>query len=200
MDHEALAEVISRAQRRDPSAFEALIEAYSHRLYGFLYRLTGHRDDADDLLQEVFVRVVRMIGKYQDDGRFEAWLFRIAMNLARDRVRRVRKSPIVLAADHRSGDQDGAVNDPIDRAGGPDDNPGHAVELADAIDRLQAALDELGQAEREVIMLRHFAQMSFNEIAEVMGTPLGTALARGHRGLKRLRAIMEGSVERDERS
>lgn len=194
MDHQTLAEVISRAQRRDPSAFEALIEAYSYRLYGFLYRLTGHRDDADDLLQEVFVRVVRMIDKYQDDGRFEAWLFRIAMNLARDRVRRVRKSPIVLAADQRGGDHNGAAGDAVDRASGSGEAPEHAAELADDVDRLQAALEQLGQAEREVIMLRHFADMPFNEIAEVMGTPLGTALARGHRGLKRLRTIMEGSV------
>ncbi len=195
MDPAQLADVIARAQRRETGAFEALIEAYSHRLYGFLYRLTGHRDDADDLLQEVFVRVVRMIGKYEDDGRFEAWLFRIAMNLARDRVRRIRKSPIVLAAEPRSGGEEGRPADPLDPADGDRLAPDEALELADQVDRLQQALGQLGDAEREVIMLRHFSAMSFNEIAEMMGTPLGTALARAHRGLKRLRRIMEGLTD-----
>lgn len=187
MDQERLSDVIERAQRRDPAAFEELINAYSHRLYGFLYRLCGHRDDADDLLQEVFVRLVRMIGSYEHDGRFESWLFRIAVNLARDRIRRARKSPIALA-----GEPDDRETEPWD---GPGDTqpPDAAMELADQVDRLQWALAQLGQPEREVIMLRHFSDMSFKEIAELMGTPLGTALARAHRGLRHLRKIMEGA-------
>lgn len=186
MDQERLSDVIIRAQRRDPAAFEELIDEYGHRLYGFLCRLCGNRDDADDLLQEVFVRVVRMIGKYRHDGRFESWLFRIAMNLARDRVRRVRKSPIVLV-----GEGDGRESDPLDRAVGDEPSPEVIADLADQVDRLQEALAQLSQAEREVVMLRHFSEMSFKDISELMETPLGTALARSHRGLKRLRQIME---------
>ncbi len=201
MDQAWLADVIERAQRREPAAFEALIEAYSHRLYGFLYRLTGHRDDADDLLQEVFVRVVRMIDKYEHGGRFEPWLFRIAMNLARDRVRRARASPVRLLEEHASSDPGDRGGDWLDQVG-PDRTPGpdEAIELADQVDRLQQALGKLGQAEREVVMLRHFSGMSFNEIAELMNTPLGTALTRAHRGLKRLRQIMEGPLDDGGRS
>ncbi|MBN1342832.1 MAG: sigma-70 family RNA polymerase sigma factor [Phycisphaerae bacterium] len=191
-----MADVIRRAQGRDPAAFEALVDAYSHRLYGFIYRLTGNRDDADDLLQEVFVRVVRMIVKYQDDGRFEAWLFRIAMNLARDRVRRIRKSPIVSIQEYGPPDEGDRAPGILDRTPGHERGPPETLELADQVDRLQWALDQLGQAEREVIMLRHFSGLPFNQIAELMGTPLGTALARAHRGLRRLRLIMEEAPDR----
>lgn len=69
------------------------MDLYSARLYGFLCRLTGHREDAEDLVQEVFVRLVRSIAGYVDDGRFESWFFQIALNLARNRVRRAGRSP-----------------------------------------------------------------------------------------------------------
>jgi RNA polymerase sigma-70 factor (ECF subfamily) len=195
MDQTWLAEVIERAKRREEAAFRALIDAYNRPLYGFLYRLTGNRDDADDLLQEVFVRLVRMIDKYKHDGRFEAWVFRIALNLARDRIRRVRKSPIVTAAERGWTDEEDGERQGLDQAVDDRKTPDEMMELTDQMDRLQGALARLGEAEREVIMLRHFSAMSFGDIAKLMGTPLGTALARAHRGLRRLRQMMEGPLK-----
>ena len=90
MNTDPLADLIRRAQQRRPEAYDALIDAYSPRLYGYFYRCTRSQHDAEDLLQEVFVRLVRTIGHYQHDGRFDAWLFRIAANLVRDRGRRAR--------------------------------------------------------------------------------------------------------------
>jgi len=190
MDAVVLNDLISRARQRDPAAFETLVEIYSPRLYGYFYRLTGQREDAEDLLQEVFVRFVRMIGRYEHDGRFDAWVFRIATNLVRDRVRRQKRSPglEVLGTDE---DEPGRVEELADDDG---DQPVSAMELTEQVDRLQAALRQLPEAEREVILLRHFSQISFREVAEAMGTPLGTALARAHRGLARLRQLMEGET------
>ena len=87
------ASIIRRAKKLDAEAFDVVVDAYGGRLAGFFRRLTGNGDEADDLVQEVFVRVVRTIGDYQEDGRFEAWLFRIAGNLARDRLRQRRARP-----------------------------------------------------------------------------------------------------------
>ncbi len=193
MEDAALAEVIRGAQRGDPAAFDRLVESFASRISGFLFRMTGSRQDSEDLAQEVFLRLVRMIGAYQHDGRFEAWLFRIAANLARDRVRRAKRSPTVFG-----DDESGASGVGTDR-GGRLDNTAGAAESADArmildeeIERLNSALQMLPTAEREVIALRHFSQLSFKEIAEMTGTPLGTALARAHRGLAKLRDIMDG--------
>ena len=192
METAQLADLIRRARDRDPAAFDAIVETYSTRLYGYFYRLTGSRHDAEDLLQELFVRVVRTIDRYEHDGRFEAWLFRIATNLVRDRVRRIKRSG-GIGHPIRS---DGGESDPLDEVADDDgEAPGEAMDRSDRLDRLQRAIDQLPEAEREVILLRHFSQMPFKEVADLMGTPLGTALARGHRGLARLREIMSGDQE-----
>ncbi len=191
MDRQGLADVIRRAQLLEPAALEALVDAYSGRVFGFVYRMIGSRDDAEDLVQEVFLRVTRMIGRYHDDGRFESWLFRIAANLVRDRARRFGRQPgridVQPAENSNGGGMDGFA--------GRNEAPGHALELGEDVSGLSAALGQLPAAEREVIMMRHYSDMSFKEIAEIMGTPLGTALARAHRGLQRLRELMTESVD-----
>lgn len=195
MDEERLAALIERGKRRDPAAFDVLVEAYSGRLYGYVYRLTGLREDAEDLVQEVFVRLVRMLPDYEHDGRFEGWLFRIATNLARDRLRRRKRTQPAGSLDtFEAGDGEQAAEsfDPADAAGPPPDG---ALELREDADALQSAIARLPAAEREVVMLRHFSELSFAEIAELMGTPLGTALARAHRGLNKLRTWMREADE-----
>jgi len=183
-----LAAVIRRAQQRDPAAFDELVDRFSGPLFGLLYRLTGSRHDAEDLLQEVFLRVVRTLEGYRHEGRFEAWIYRIAVNLVRDHVRRQKRRRTVpehAVASQMDGSE-GLAGHPS--SGPPPDQP---LDVAEQADRLQKALQQLPAAEREVIMLRHFSDMSFSQIAQVMDTPLGTALARAHRGLARLRGIMD---------
>ena len=183
--------LVRRAQEHEPAAFDALVDLYADRLFGFLYRLTGSRPDAEDLLQELFVRVVRMLPKYQHTGSFEGWLFRIATNLARDWIRRARRTPPTVRL---SGEQDGGEQgrdlswDRVADLSGS--APDYRMDLTEQADALQQALAQLPTAEREVVMLRHFSEMSYAGIAKAMGTPLGTALARGHRGLGKLREIM----------
>ena len=182
MDETALAETIEAAQRGEPGAFDRLVDAYARRLHGFLYRLTGSRQETEDLLQEVFLRLVRNIASYAHDGRFEAWLFRIAANLVRDGVRRKQRAPTLIV---RAGKDNGdGATDAVDDAG---------LMHGEAVDALNVALGQLSEAEREVVMMRHYSQMSFKEIAAATGVPLGTALARGHRGMEKLRNIMEAA-------
>jgi len=187
-----LASVIERAQRLDPDAYDVLVDAYGQRLFGFLYRLTGCREDSEDLLQEVFLRMVRTLGNYTHRGRFEAWLFRIAANLGRDRIRRVRRTPTIISLSPAPGDGgEPASGSAWDRCDAGEASPDSSVIRREQVDRMRTALEQLSPPEREVVMLRHYSAMSFAEIAEAMGTPLGTALARAHRGLAKLRRIME---------
>ncbi len=195
MDAERLADLISRAQRREAVAFDGLVEAYGPRLYGYFYRLTGSRHDAEDLLQELFVRLVRMIDQYEHSDRFDGWVFRIATNLARDRVRRSKRAGGLQAPRGTALDEPDPLHEMPDTSAG---QPGDAVQRTEQLDRLQWAIRQLPEAERQVILLRHFSQMPFREIAEIMETPLGTALARAHRGLARLRELMTGEMMNDE--
>ena len=183
-----LASVIERAQQLEPEAYDALVDAYGQRLFGFLFRMTRSREDAEDLLQDVFLRVVRMLPGYAHAGRFESWLFRIAANLARDRIRRVRRSPKIVSLSPGTDDSGESGWECADPSSIEVDQ---SLVLREQTDRLNAALVDIPAAEREVIMLRHYSGLSFAEIAEVMETPLGTALARAHRGLAKLRRIME---------
>ncbi len=199
MSDAALGELISRAQQGDAAAFDLLVEAFAHRLSGFICRMMGRREGVEDLVQEVFVRVVRMIGAYEHDGRFEAWIFRIAANLVRDRLRRTKRAPRIVDVNPLgAGEQ--ADTGGLDRLEGPGEPADARLVRGEAIDALNDALARLPAAEREVVLLRHFSQMSFREIAVLMGTPIGTALARGHRGLARLRELMVSDAVEAHRS
>ena len=192
LEPEQMASVIERAQRLDPDAYDLLVDEYAPRLFGFFYRLAGSREDAEDLLQEVLLRLVRMLPRYRHEGRFEAWLFRVAANLARDRIRRARRAPTIVSLSGASDDQsDPTPPDEWDGSGKGPASPDERLIHRERVDRMQAALEQLPAPEREVIMLRHYSALTFAEIAELMGTPLGTALARAHRGLAKLRRIME---------
>lgn len=190
MDPTELTHVISRAQAGEAAAFDALVDTYGPRLYGYFYRASGRRTDAEDLLQETFVRLVSMLGQYAHDGRFESWLFRIATNLIRDRIRRSRASreSSLISADER---QDEIQRDRrLDPDGDRERSPVDRLATAEQLDELGRAIQQLPEQERMVILLRHFSQMSFREIADLMEAPLGTTLARAHRGLARLRELM----------
>jgi RNA polymerase sigma-70 factor (ECF subfamily) len=187
VDPASLERVLRRARRRDPQALHQLVDAYSARVFGLLYRLTGSHETAEDLLQETFLRVVRTIPEYRHRGKFEAWLFRIAANLARDHARRLKRRGLMLEWEahgaerfpHRPKPTDGAQPDP-------------RAELLrrEAEQRLGEALGGLPELDREIILLRHFSELSFREIAELLDVPLGTALARAHRALKRLKTAL----------
>ncbi len=184
MDSPGLDELLRRARRREPEALCKLVEIYNARVFGLLYRLTGSRDAAEDLLQETFLRVVRVIGQYEHVGKFEPWLFRIAANLARDRARRlVRRGEAGLANENSP-----SAVPRISSSAHDERDPAEQLVHREAGQQLEACLSRLSDAEREIIVLRHYSDLSFREIAELLGIPLGTALARAHRALQRLRA------------
>lgn len=186
MDTERLTILIRSAQQGDRNALGALIDAYASRLYGYIYRHVSDRHEADDLLQETFVRLATHIGRYEHRNQFDAFVFRIALNLIRDRGRRRKvRGTVQLPEENESAD---AV---LGHAGQSREvDPTDAADASEQADRLQRAIDQLPDEQKETIMLRHFGQLSFEQIAEQMGCPVGTALARAHRGLKKLRELM----------
>ena len=202
MDDSVLAELIQEAKSGDSASFDRLVDQFAARIFGFLFRMTGSRQDAEDLMQDAFVRVVRTIASYQHEGRFEAWLFRIAANLARDRVRRIRRIPKTVGGFSRLSDEEGEAAQPtlVELAAGVDEPADAALVREEEIDALSTALALLPDGEREVLMLRHFSELSFSEIAEALECPLGTALARAHRGVSHLRELMGAAPQKGRKS
>ena len=186
MDQQRLQATIAAAQSGSPEAYQALLESYWPRLYGYFLRAIGHHHDAEDLLGELGLKLVRQLKSYDDRGRFDQWLFRIAANMVRDRFRRRKVRPHVASLS-AGGDDDSPMSD---RLVGNSVAVEHGLEAAEMSRELNEALDRLEGTTRQMILLRHFGEMSFKEIAEIYQCPVGTALARVHRGLKSLRRIM----------
>ncbi len=181
---DVLEEMLARCQQGDRSAFTWLLEQYGQRVYWFYVRLSGSTQEAEDLLQDLFVRLIEKIERYKHDGRFESWLFRVAANLARDHARKRSRMTVFQS----SGEDDFDFEDTLIAETG---DPVETVIGSEMADKLQVALKKLSQNEREMVIMRHYGQLSFKEIAEHFNVPLGTALAKVHRALKKLRGMIE---------
>ncbi|MEM0982944.1 MAG: sigma-70 family RNA polymerase sigma factor [Planctomycetota bacterium] len=182
-----LRELVSRAASGEEAAWRDLLGRYARRVFALAKSRLGSPELAEEVAQDVFVRVAqsfsraRASGGYTEADRFEPWLFRIAMNRIRDEGR---------ARSRRGKMQQGL----IDRGDGFTEHAPDQQEPAD-VRSLRAAIDELGDADREVVELRHHGQMSFQQIADQLGEPMGTVLARHHRALKKLRSKLEPNDE-----
>jgi RNA polymerase sigma-70 factor (ECF subfamily) len=168
-------DLMVRVQAGDSQALAALIERYRGPLYAFLWRRAG--DGADDLFQESWIRVSRARDRFDRSRRFSTWLFQIANNLCRDRWRR-------LEAKRRAFD---ALREET-RATGADAAPAPTLPAdRSLIERLDVLPDRL----REVLVLRHYHEMSEAEIAAVLGIPRGTVKSRLHAAVRAARALLE---------
>ena len=188
---ERLEAVITAVRAGAKGAWEDFLAVYGQRLYGYFFRATGSHHDAEDLVGELMLRLVRKMGEYDDRGRFEPWLFRIAANLVRDRIRRIKVRPTPMSLESNDDEQTG-LGETISRPEKPVDAGLLAGENRDA---LAEAMEQLPEKSRQMVLLRHFGNMSFKEIAEIYDCPVGTVLARVHRALKTLRTVLEMSDE-----
>ena len=189
MDARAIAELLARCQAGDRTAWDTLVDAYWQRLFGYALRATGNAELAQDLVQETFLRIVQRLGKYDDQGKFEAWLFRILVNLVRDHGRSLARHPTQSTV----MESDGQRIEMTDELPGKVPAPFEPLHRIEEIDRLQAALRRLSESDRQILLLRHFADMPFKDIARTLNCPIGTVLAQAHRALGKLRVLMEVS-------
>ena len=160
-----------------PPTWDEVVRAHSARVFRLAYRLTGNRHDAEDLTQDVFVRVFRSLADYQP-GTFEGWLHRITTNLFLDNVRRKQR----IRFD--------ALPDDAERVAG--DSPSPATEIDDRLfdPDVQRALDALAPEFRAAVVLCDIEGLSYEEIAATLGIKLGTVRSRIHRGRAQLRAAL----------
>ncbi len=174
-DRDDLARIISGCKAGRHESFSQLVDMYASRCYGFFYRLTGNRDVSDDLLSELFLRLVEKIGSFKG-GSFDSWLFKIAANIFHDYLRSKYLRQKLLQGRKNLLEEQTAET-----------KTAHSEE----IDNLQIQLAKLDADTRESIMLRFYSQLSFREIAAMRSEPIGTTLSKVHRGLKKLRRMME---------
>jgi RNA polymerase sigma factor (sigma-70 family) len=174
-------DLVGRVADGDAGALGGLLARWDTPLHGFLSRYTGGRD-VEDLRQEVWMRVVRAAGGFDRSRRFSTWLFQIALNLCRDWGRRPPLEPLAPAGVERAL---GAIGPP-GSAAVPTPGAG-AVEARLDTQRL---LDHLPEAQRSVIVLRYYQDMSEEETAQVLRIPRGTVKSRLHQAVRSLMALV----------
>lgn len=217
-----LAQTLRAASSGDPAAWRGLVTAYSGRVFGLLLKQCRDRDLAEELTQVTFVKLVDQLGArdgsggssgggYAERGKFESWLFRIAMNKLRDEMRRRKRQARPTDMSPAPGKAPGITpgNAPgmgrngwggvasggegfaaSSDAGGLGEDPAEKLSRQEQVERLKQVIETLPEADREILHLRHTAGLSFAQIAETLDQPLGTVLARGHRALGKLKKQM----------
>jgi RNA polymerase sigma-70 factor (ECF subfamily) len=172
-------------------SFDVLVERYQTRLLNFVYRIVGDRERAEDLVQEVFVRVYRHLGRFDRSKKFSTWIYTIASNLAKNELRNRSRNPLVLFTSMTKGWEDEErpleFEDPSSR---PDDlfRKRHVREL------VESSVAQLPTHHREVFMLREIEGRSYEEIAEITHCNLGTVKSRLNRARNSFAEIIEPAL------
>ena len=172
-------EQVFEAFRADePDAYRELIERHHDDLLRFLTRMMGDRAAAEDVFQETFLQIHISAATFDTSRRFRPWLFTIAANKARDMLRKKnRRKTVELSAPIRKSESGASFIDLLEVDVPP---PDAAMDLAQRDEQVQQALDQLGPALREVLLLAYFQRLSYAQIAEDLGIPLGTVKSRMH--------------------
>ncbi len=166
---------------------ERLVDAYRRPLFAFILRMTEGRDDAEEIFQETWFRVIQHRTSYRD-RRFKSWLFRIARNLVIDRAR--KRKFVVEPSDHAEG------TEPLEhRLPDPKPDPARQVGGRELGHQIRQEVARLPDAQREVYLLRMEAGLSFKEIAKLQQTSVNTALGRMHNAIGKLREALRGEYE-----
>ncbi len=176
-------DLVAAFQAGDVGAFDDLVRRWDRRIQSAAYRLVGSHDEARDVAQEAFLKAYRALGSFKQEARFSSWLYQIALNLGRDRLRRRRVRPDVsLELVEESAER------PI-RDAGP--SALEVLETQDLARAVRSAVAALPEEQREVVILKEYQGLTFVEIAEVLEVPLSTVKTRLYRGLGQLRSRLE---------
>jgi RNA polymerase sigma-70 factor (ECF subfamily) len=188
------AQFIERLKRGEAAAFETLVADRSGEIYGLLYRLTENPEEARDLTQETFLRAFQSIGHFRGDADLRTWIYRIAINQARNRWRwwRRRRRDTTVSLDAPEGPYGQPLNATL-RAEKSED-PEQQTLARERERVLRSALKTLGSSYREAVVLRDIEGFSYEEIAVTLEISIGTVKSRLSRGREELRKKLEGSL------
>ena len=189
----AEAEFIERLKRGEAAAFEELVAERSSEIYGLLFRLTENREEARDLTQETFLRAFQSIDRFRGEADLKTWIYRIAINQARNRWRwwRRRRRDATVSLDSVSSNTGQTLMSTLAET---TDNPEQQTLAREREVVLRSALQKLGRAYRETVILRDIEGFTYEEIAITLGVNVGTVKSRLARGRRELKQKVEGSL------
>lgn len=179
--------LMERVKSGDAQAFDALLQRHGKALFNFIYRFVGNRQEAEDLTQDTFVRVLQSAPSFNSHQRFTTWAYHIATNLCIDAHRKAQYRQAV-SLDERIGEDDQTLGDTVPD---PQANTEEMAQKHELRRDIRRAIRALPTEQRMVVMLNQYQGMTYQEIAEVLGCPIGTIKSRMHHALKALRAALK---------
>jgi RNA polymerase sigma-70 factor (ECF subfamily) len=186
LSDEALMEVY---QQGDTRAFELLLKKHQRPVFNFIYRQVGIEPVAEELLQEVFLRIIKGAARYQRKAKFTTWMYTIARNICVDQSRRAKhRRAASLDAPMGRGDDGHSLKDVLPSDGPAVDRQAIGHELQE---KLKEAIDSLNDEQREVFLMREYLNLPFKEISEITGCPENTVKSRMRYALEHLRQQLE---------
>lgn len=190
--------LVERYRAGQTQAFEILLERYRVELFHFLVRMTGSRSLADDVFQEAFLQVHLSIDSFETDRRFKPWLFTIAANKARDQLRRSHRRPeSPLMAPISPGGEAGPTYIDLMRDDSP--LPEEDASRRETQERVRQAVEAMPEHLREILVLSYFHRFPYQEIAQMLGIPLGTVKSRLHAAVALFADRWQEAQDSDER-
>ncbi|MCX6206577.1 MAG: sigma-70 family RNA polymerase sigma factor [Bacteroidetes bacterium] len=183
LEHVSDTELIRSFQEGDTEAFEVLIYRYKDKIYSSILFFVKDNYLAEDLFQDVFIKIIDTLKnkRYTEEGKFLPWALRIAHNLCVDYFRKVKRTPAIKTSDNK---------DIFDVINIYEDGADQKIMQSQSHERVRMMLELLPEEQREIIVLRHYANLSFKEIAQITNCSINTALGRMRYGLINLRKMM----------
>jgi RNA polymerase sigma-70 factor (ECF subfamily) len=177
-------ELVARAQGGDIESFNQLIVRWERPIYALAYRVIGKEEDARDVCQDAFLRAYRALPGFKGQAKFSSWLYRIALNLCRDWIRRQRRAPVSQLPEDADATE-------LATETGPVESIEDLVARRELSAIVEEAMSELSEEQRTAIILKEYHGMTFQEIADMQGCPLSTVKTRLYQGLSLLRRRLE---------
>jgi len=174
--------LVERCQKGDLSAFEVLVLKYQQNVFNLIYHLTSNGEQVEDLAQEVFLKAFKALGGFRGDSCFYTWLYRIAVNTCRNFIKFQRKRGSYESLGENPPEPEDIRLHPQD--------PVHSLEIKELFGEIDKAISSLNPEYRTVITLRDIEGLSYDEIAQVLGCPVGTVRSR----LFRARTELKGKL------
>jgi len=187
-------QLMLRVQEGNSASFDLLVERYRVRLFNYLFRLVGNRDDAEEIAQEAFVKAYIHAEKYKTIAKFSTWLYTIATNLVRNRMRSLSRKPKIFSL-WSKGRYDGEEEKPLDILD-PQRSPEDKMNDSELSEIINQAIEKIPEKYRTSFVLREINQLSYEEIAAVTGLKLGTVRSRINRARNFFRQILEPILEK----
>ena len=186
-DDQAVSELVRQAQAGDMAAFDELVTMFRGPMFNLAYRMVNNREDADELTQEIFLKLYKSIGKFQGRSKFSTWLYAVAANTCRSglrKLKRISSMEVVRLDDDRENDEGGSWKyDPE----APGDLPSKTLDREEVKAKISAFIAELPEDFRMVVVLKDIQGMAYEEMAETLSCSIGTIKSRLSRGRAKLK-------------